>query len=78
MAEGVGTLPEAPYELHAASILPSRIHLNWKFHNTTDKPVWFEVRYTETQEKIPPHPLDYGYVCIRLIHLFIFMLYSLS
>lgn len=61
MAEGVGIIPEAPAELHAASILPTRIHLNWKFHNTTGGPVWFEVRYTETQEKIPPHPLDYGY-----------------
>ncbi|KAG8198462.1 hypothetical protein JTE90_022196 [Oedothorax gibbosus] len=44
------------------SVLPTRIHFKWKFHNTTDRPVWFEVRYTETQDRIPPHPLDYSYV----------------
>lgn len=65
MAEGVGHLPEAPEDLHTISVLPTRVHLKWKFHNTTDGPVWFEVRYTETQEKIPPHPLDYAYVSLR-------------
>ncbi|GFX66742.1 ig-like and fibronectin type-III domain-containing protein 2 [Trichonephila clavipes] len=62
MAEGVGQLPGSPEDLRTQSVLPTRIHVRWKFHNTTADPVWFEVRYTETQEKIPPHPLDYAYV----------------
>ncbi|XP_055940874.1 Ig-like and fibronectin type-III domain-containing protein 1 [Argiope bruennichi] len=62
MAEGIAQLPEAPEDLHTISVLPTRIHVKWNYRNTTDEPVWFEVRYTETQEKIPPHPLDYGYV----------------
>ncbi|GBN19990.1 hypothetical protein AVEN_189665-1 [Araneus ventricosus] len=62
MAEGIGQLPEAPEDLHTISVLPTRIHVKWNYRNTTEEPVWFEVRYTETQEKIPPHPLDYGYV----------------
>ncbi|GFS33092.1 ig-like and fibronectin type-III domain-containing protein, partial [Nephila pilipes] len=62
MAEGVGQLPESPEDLHTQSVLPTRIHVKWKFRNTTADPVWFEVRYTETQERIPPHPLDYAYV----------------
>ncbi|XP_042905607.1 Ig-like and fibronectin type-III domain-containing protein 2 isoform X1 [Parasteatoda tepidariorum] len=62
MAEGVGMLPEAPQDLHTMSVLPTRIHVKWNFNNTTEYPVWFEVRYTETHEKIPPHPLDYAYI----------------
>lgn len=61
MAEGVEKLPPAPQDLHALSILPTRIHLKWTYPNTSDESVWFEIRYTETIEKIPPHPLDYAY-----------------
>lgn len=59
MSEGIGDLPQAPENLKAVNILPTHIEVRWNFEKTSSDPVWFEVRYSETKENMPPHPLDY-------------------
>lgn len=61
MSEGVNILPPAPEDVHAINILPRTAHIKWNFTKTSDDPVWFEVRYSETKEKIPPRPLEFDY-----------------
>ncbi|XP_054711801.1 Ig-like and fibronectin type-III domain-containing protein 1 [Uloborus diversus] len=61
MSDGVGSLPTAPEGLHTDSVLPTRIHLKWQHHATSDDPIWFEIRYMETEEKATLYPLDYSF-----------------